>query len=102
ADVLVLTRGDVGAVKAVGETPIRTESNAALPTGLRAAALEAPGYRIANRPFLAGDPWSPCPRVTALSATGDPINERGRSSVPLVFRLPMRHWEEPERPPSGA
>lgn len=101
ANVLVLTRGDVAAITVAGGTSISTESNPVLPAGLRAAAIEVLGYRIADRLTPAGDPWSPCPRVTPLDAHGKPLDGQGRSGLPLAFRLPRRHWERPARPPRG-
>jgi hypothetical protein len=53
-NVLVLTRGDVTAVTVAGGAPIPTESNSALPAGLRAAAIELPGYRIVAKSFTVG------------------------------------------------
>lgn len=99
--VLVLTRADVAAVTVNGGAPISTESNHMLPAGLRAAALELPGYKIAARPPTAGEPWSPCPHVTPLDTKAQPIRKQGRAGVPLAVRLPRRHWEAPARPPSG-
>jgi hypothetical protein len=68
---------------------------------MRGAAIELPGYRIIAKPFAAADPWSPCPRVTPLDADAKTIVKQGRPGVPLAFRLPRRHWEEPAHPPSG-
>jgi hypothetical protein len=99
--VTVLTRGDVAAVRVADGAPIPTESNSTLPDGLRAAAIELPGYRIAGKPFATGYPWSPCPGVTALAADGKPIDEQGRTGVPLEVQLPRRHWEASARPASG-
>jgi hypothetical protein len=101
ANVRVLTRGDVAAVTVVGGSPIPTESNSTLPDGLRAAAIELPGYRVIAKPLAAPDPWSPCPLVTALDVNAKPIKEQGRPGIPLAFRLPTRYWEEPARPSSG-
>jgi hypothetical protein len=100
-EVVVLTRKEVASVAVAGGTPIPTESNATLPDGLRAAAIELPGYRIVPKSFTAGYPWRPCPHVTALDVNAKPIDKQGRSGIPLAFRLPRRKWEEPARPPSG-
>jgi hypothetical protein len=101
AYVVILTRGEVSSVAVAGGAPIPTESNPTLPGGLRAAAIELPGYRIIAKPFAASDPWSPCPRVTALDANDEPIAQHGRSGVPLTVELPRRYWYRPARPPSG-
>ncbi len=100
-DVVVLTRGEAAAVTVAGGTPIPTESNSTLPNGLRAAAIELPGYRIARKSFTVGYPWLPCPRVTPLDASGKPIDGQGRSAIPLSISLPRRYWYPPARPPSG-
>jgi hypothetical protein len=100
--IVVLTKGDVAAVTvAGGGTPIPTESNSTLPGGLRAAAIELPGYRIVPKSFSVGYPWHPCPRVTPLDASGKPIGRQGRSGIPLSIRLPRRSWYPPARPPRG-
>lgn len=101
ARVVVLARGEVAFVTVAGGRPIPTESNPTLEGGLRAAAIEMPGYRIIAKPFSAPDPWSPCPRVTALDANAKPINEQGRSGAPFTVQLPSRRWYRPEHPPSG-
>jgi hypothetical protein len=101
ARVIVLTRGDVVAVTVAGGTPIPTESNSMLPAGLRAAAIELPGYRIVAKPRPVVDPWSPCPRVTPLDANDNRIDEQGSLSTPLAVGLPGRYWQPPGRPPSG-
>jgi hypothetical protein len=100
-EVAVLTRGEVAFVAVAGGRPIPTESNSTLPGGLRAAAIELPGYRIIAKPFAAPDPWSPCPRVTALDANAKPIDKQGRSGAPLTVQLPRQYWYRPEHPLSG-
>jgi hypothetical protein len=100
-DVVVLTRGEVAAVTVAGGTPIPTESNSTLPGGLRAAAIELPGYRIVPKSFPVGYPWRPCPRVTPLDASGKPIDRQGRPGIPLSIGLPRRSWYPPARPPRG-
>lgn len=100
-NVLVLTRDDVVAVSVAGGAPIMTESNAALPVGLRSAAIELPGYRIVPKGFTVGYPWRPCPRVQPLDAKARKVNERGKSGSPLAVKLLMREWRPPKRPPSG-
>jgi hypothetical protein len=99
--VLVLTRGDVAAVTVAGGAAIPTESNNMLPAGLRSAAIELPGYKVALKPPTVVEPWRPCPRVTALDTHAKPIHEQGRQGAPLVIRLPRRQWKAPARPPSG-
>jgi hypothetical protein len=99
--VLLLTRGNVAAVTVAGGAPISTESNHMLPAGLRAAALELPGYKVAPRPATVIQPWNPCPRVTSLNTNGKPIHEQGRSGAPLSVQLPRRQWEAPARQPNG-
>ncbi len=98
--IAVLTRRDVASVAVVGGAPIPTESNSTLPDGLRGAAIELPGYRIAE-PFSTGYPWSPCPRVIGFDANGKQIDEQGRIGKPLDVELPSRHWQAPARPTSG-
>jgi hypothetical protein len=100
AYVVVLTRGEVAAVAVAGGRPIPTESNSTLPAGLRAAAIELPGYRIVVPPTVASL-WSPCPRVTPFSANGRAIREQGRPANRLAVPLPRRYWYPPARPPSG-
>ncbi len=100
-NVVVLTRGEVAAVTVAGGTPIPTEANSMLPAGLRAAAIELPGYRIVAKPHSVVDPWSPCPRVTPLDGNDQPIDEQGSLSIPLAVGLPRRYWQPPARPPSG-
>jgi hypothetical protein len=99
ANVVVLTRGNVVAVTVADRAPVLTESNSALPAGLRAAEIELPGYKIVLKSFV-GYTWSPCPRVTPLDGDGKLIDKRGVPSIPLVVRLPTRRWSEtgPPRP----
>lgn len=99
--VLVLTKSAVAAVTVAGGAPISTEFNDMLPTGLRAAAIELPGYTVVGRPHTVGGGWGPCPRVTPVATNAKPIREQGRSGNPLAVRLPMRQWEAPARPPRG-
>lgn len=101
AYVIVLTRGDVAAVTVAGGKPIPTEANSTLPAGLRAAAIELPGYKIIPKSFTVGYPWLPCPRVTPLDANDKPIDRKGGSGSWLQVPLPRREWRPPERPPSG-
>jgi hypothetical protein len=100
-NVIVLTRGEVAVVTVAGGMPIPTESNSTLPMGLRAAAIELPGYRIARRSFTVGYPWLPCPHVTPLGANVRPIDKLSGPGDPLTVRLPTRHWQSPERPLKG-
>jgi hypothetical protein len=101
ARVVVLTKGDVAAVRVAGGTPIPTESASALPGGLRAAAIELPGYKIDRTGFTVGYPWLPCPRVAAFDARDKLIADQGASGSLLDVPLPGRYWRPPARPPSG-
>jgi hypothetical protein len=101
ANVVVLTRGNVAAVTVGDRAPVLTESNSALPAGLRAAAIELPGYKIVLKSFV-GYTWSPCPRVTPLDSDGKLIDIQGVPSIPLVVRMPTRRWSESEHRPRGA
>jgi hypothetical protein len=101
ARVVVLTRGEVAAVTVAGGRPIPTESTSTLPAGLRAAAIELPGYKIVPKSYTVGYPWLPCPRVTPLDANDKPIDKQGRSGNRLAVPLPRRYWRPPGRPPSG-
>lgn len=102
ANVLVLTRSDVAAVRVDGGRPVSTESNSTLPAGLRGAAIELPGYRIVPKSFTVGYPWRPCPLVTPLNASGKLIGQHGGSDSPLSVQMPRRQWRAPEHQPSGA
>jgi hypothetical protein len=101
ARVVVLTRGDVASVAVAGETRISTESNSTLPAGLRAAAIELPGYKIDRTASTAEYPWLPCPRVVAFDTQGKLMDQRGASGSRLAVALPRRYWHPPARPPSG-
>lgn len=102
AYVSVLARSDVAEVTVAGGMPIPTESNAMLPAGLRSAAIELPGYRIVPKGFTVGYPWRPCPVVTAVDASGKPIQGHGTSGSSMVVKLPARGFRPPTRQPNGA
>jgi hypothetical protein len=79
-----------------GGRPIPTTTNATLPDGLRAAAVEV--LRHDGRPSIGRH----CPRLTPLNAHDKPIGTNGKAGGPQAFRLPStRQWEAPARPPSG-
>lgn len=101
ANVLVLTRSDVEAVTIAGGRSIPTESNSALPGGLRGAAIELPGYRIEPKSFADGYLWRPCPRVTPLDAKAKKISEQGKAGNSLAVKLSAQEWRPPTRPPNG-
>lgn len=93
-DVSVLTRGDAVAVAVKGGSPIATFTNATLPDGIRAAAIEVSQR---NRRI------DGCPKVAAFDRHGDPIYSQRKHSLRLVRRLShVRTWEPPERQPDGA
>ena len=95
-EVYALTTSEVAAVSIDGGTPIPTTTNATLPDGLRAAAVEV--LRHNGRPSI--EPH--CPRITPLNAHGKPIRRLGKPSTPQALKLPgTRQWEAPERPPTG-
>jgi hypothetical protein len=85
-----LTTNEVAAVSVYGGTPIPTTTNATLPDGLRAAAVEV--LRHNGHPSLALH----CPRLTPLDADGKPIRNAGKQAVRLRFavRLPgTKRWD---------
>jgi hypothetical protein len=97
-DVYALTTSEVAAVSVAGGAPIATAANSTLPNGLRAAAVELVGNKGQSQPGVA----LPCPRVTPLDANGRPIRRQGERGMPLVLRLPRRHWRRPAHPSRGA
>lgn len=96
--VFVLTTSEVAAVAVDGGAPIATFSNATLPDGLRAAAVELLGHEAQPKPGVRIG----CPRLTPLDASGRPILRKGRPGAPLFVRLPRRDWEAPQHPARGA
>lgn len=95
-DAYALTTSEVVAVSVAGGTSIPTTTNATLPDGLRAAAVEV--LRHNGRPGVVGH----CPRLVPLNMHGKPIAGKGKLGRPQAFRLPgTREWEAPTHPPSG-
>jgi hypothetical protein len=95
-DTYALTTSEVAAVSVAGGRPIPTTTNATLPNGLRAAAVEV--LRNHGRPSIEGH----CPRLTPLNVRGKPIGRGGKVGSPQAFILPgTRQWEAPARPPAG-
>lgn len=104
-----LTTGEVAAVSVYGGTPIPTTTNATLPDGLHAVAIEV--LRHNGHPSVGLD----CPRMTPLDVDGKPMRYAGKRAARLTFasRLPgTKEWdrgvpgEHPEwnsrRPAHGA
>jgi hypothetical protein len=84
-----LTTSEVAAVSVNGGTPIPTTTNATLPDGLRAVAVEV--LRHNGHPSIGLH----CPRMTPLDADGMPIREAGKRAARLRFanRLPgTKRW----------
>jgi hypothetical protein len=87
-DVYVLTTSEVAAVSVYGGQPIPTTTNATLPDGLRAAAVEM--LRHGGQPNI--EPH--CPHVTPPNTDGKPIARNGEPGRPQAFKLPgTRHWK---------
>ena len=89
-DLYALTTGAVAAVSVYGGTPIPTTTNATLPEGLRAAAVEV--LRHGGHPSVGLH----CPRMTPLEADGKPIRDTGERAGRLRFatRLPgTKEWD---------
>jgi hypothetical protein len=85
-----LTTSEVAAVSVYGGTPMPTTTNATLPDGLRAAAIEV--LRHNGHPSIGPH----CPRMTPLDADGEPIRDMGKRAARLRFRkrLPgTREWD---------
>jgi hypothetical protein len=85
-----LTTSDVAAVSVYGGTPISTTTNATLPDGLRAVAVEV--LRQNGHPSIGLH----CPRMTPLDANGKPIRDTGKRATQLRFavRLPgTKRWD---------
>jgi hypothetical protein len=85
-----LTTSEVAAVSVYGGTPIPTTTNATLPDGLRAAAVEV--LRHNGNPSIGLH----CPRMTPLDAHGKPIRDAGKRATRLRFanRLPgTKRWD---------
>lgn len=93
--VAVLTTSRVAKVSVEGGRPVATHTNATLPGGLRAAAVEV--TRRVGRFKV-----EPCPAVRALSANGSAITTHRRLRSSFGLTLPgVRRWRAPHRPPSG-
>jgi hypothetical protein len=85
-----LTTSEVAAVSVYGGRPIPTTTNATLPDGLRAAAVEV--LRHNGHPSIGPD----CPQMTPLDAHGKPIRDAGKWTTQLRFayRLPgTKDWD---------
>jgi len=85
-----LTIREVAAVSVYGGRPIPTTTNATLPDGLRAAAVEV--LRHNGHPSIG----LRCPRMTPLDANGKPIRDTGKRTARLRFatRLPgTKRWD---------
>lgn len=78
-DLFALTTGAVTAVSVYGGPPIPTTTNATLPDGLRAAAVEVLGH--GGHPSVGLH----CPRMTPLDADGKPISDTGKPAAWLRF-----------------
>jgi hypothetical protein len=85
-----LAAGDVSAVSAYGGRPIPTTTNATLPDGLRAAAVEV--LRHDGHPSIGLH----CPRLTALDARGEALRESGKRAARLTFSATLpgtKRWD---------
>ncbi len=98
-EIFALTTSEVAAVSVYGGRPIPTFTNATLPDGLRAAAVEV--LRHNGHPSIDVDS-ALCPRLTPLDAQDKPIRKKSMSGRPQAVGLPgTLHWEEPARTPKG-
>jgi hypothetical protein len=95
AVLYVLTQSSVRSVSVEGGAPAATAGNSTLPDGLRAAALQGPGYQ----PPLGF--YKRCPAVTPFNARGEAMFGRAGPAVPLSAKLPSKTWARPDRPPPG-
>ncbi len=95
AFVFLLTRPEVASVSIAGGARVPTTTNATLPDGLRAAALQAPEYPFQLR-FS-----THCPEVTPFDANGAAIPTQSEPGVPLASRLPHATWAHPQSQPRG-
>lgn len=89
-DDFVLTSREVAAVSVDGGAAIPTASNATLPDGLRAAAVEVLRHNGHSSVGLH------CPGMTPLDADGKPIRNTGKRAAKLRFasRLPgTKEWD---------
>jgi hypothetical protein len=85
-----LTTSEVAAVSTYGGTPIPTTTNATLPDGLRAVAVEV--LRHSGHPSIGLH----CPSMTPLDVDGKPIRDAGKRAAQLRFtsRLPAtKEWD---------
>jgi hypothetical protein len=96
--IYALTTSEVAAVSVYGGPSIPTMTNATLPDGLRAAAVEV--VRRNGHPNIGLS----CPRLTALDAHGKPMRWRGNPGGPQAFKLPgTKKWTRgaPSEHPAG-
>jgi len=93
--VFALTTGAVASVSIAGGARVRTVTNATLPNGLRAVALQAPD----TEPRLGF--FRHCPTVTPYDTSGNAIRANAGRGQPLLIRMPRKNWEHPERTPRG-
>lgn len=87
-----LTTSEVAAVSVYGGAPIPTTTNATLPDGLRAVAVEV--VRQHGRPSV--EQIGHCPTLTPLDAAGKPIRGTGTQAPRLTFtkKLPgTKEWD---------
>lgn len=92
-----VTRSEVVAVSVYRGRPIATTTNATLPDGFRAAAIEV--LRHSGQPGVGLH----CPRMTPIGKNGRRIDKKGKPGKPQAFRLPgTRRWDAPARAPKGA
>jgi len=95
---VVLTTGQVVAVRVNDGAVIATRAESSLPYGLRAAMIEVRGREGQSEPGID----APFPRFIPLDSMGIPISRSTRPTTPLVTWLPSRHWQRPARPGGGA
>jgi hypothetical protein len=86
-----LTTSEVQAVSVYGRTPIPTTTNATLPDGLRAAAVEV--LRHNGHPSIGLD----CPQMTPLGADGKPIRDTSKQTAQLRFARTLPGTKEWDR-----
>ncbi len=93
SEAVVLTTSAVDAVSVPGgSSPFLTHTEAGLPYGLRAAFVEVPGGSAAERR----------PRLTPLSAAGQPIAGLPATTTPAGYYLQSGAWRRPGHAPHGA
>lgn len=93
--VFVLTTSQVASVSIEGGARVLTATNATLPDGLRAAALQRPSRERVP------DFSRHCPAVAAFDASGTTIPQIPAKGAAMDSELQTTIWEYPGQPPRG-